>query len=66
MSTSEDSYTPSTTVSPGYPNTREAQENDFKSNLTKMIQSFKEEINKSFKEIQENTIRKVQVFKWKK
>ena len=46
-------------VSPGYPNTTKAQENDLKSNLIKMIEAFKEEMNKSLKEIQENTITQV-------
>jgi hypothetical protein len=35
-------------ASPGYPNS-----DDLKSNLTKMIEAFKEEMNKPFKEIQE-------------
>jgi hypothetical protein len=52
---SEHSYP--TTASPGYPNRPEAQENDLKSNLIKMIEAFKEEMNKSLKEIQENTIK---------
>lgn len=33
-------------------NTTEAQENDIKSNLKKMIKAYKEEINESYKEIQ--------------
>jgi hypothetical protein len=33
-----------TTASPGYPNTPEAKENDFKSNLMKMIEAFREEM----------------------
>jgi len=37
----------------------EAQENDLKFNLIKIIEAFKKEINKSLKEIQENTIRQV-------
>ena len=45
------------TDNPGYPNTARAQENDLKSNLIKMIEAFKEEMNKSLKEIQENTIK---------
>lgn len=44
-----------TTASPGYSNIDEAQENDLKSNLMKMIESLEVEINKSFREIQENT-----------
>ena len=50
MVTSEASYP--MTASPGYPNTVEAQENDLKSNLMKMIEAFKGEMNKSLKEIQ--------------
>lgn len=34
------------TTNPGYPNETETQEEDFKSSLTKMIESFKEGINK--------------------
>ena len=48
-----------TTASPGHPNTAEAQENDLQSNLIKMIEAFKEETNKSLKEIQENIIKQV-------
>jgi hypothetical protein len=36
-----------TTASPGYPNTSEEQ--DLKSHLMKMIETFKEETNKSLK-----------------
>jgi predicted double-glycine peptidase len=57
MTSSEHSYP--TTTSPGYPNTTEAQENDLKSNLIKMIEAIKEEINKSLEKIQENTIKQV-------
>ena len=53
MAVSEQSY--STTENPGYPNTHEAQENDIKPNLQNIIDAFKEETNKSFKEIEENT-----------
>ena len=45
------------TASPGYPNTLEAQENDLKSNLRKIIVTFKGEMNKSLKGIQENTVK---------
>ena len=38
------------------------QENDLKSNL-KMIETFKEEMNKYLKEIQENIINQVEAFK---
>ena len=40
-------------------NSAEAQENDLKSNLRKVICTFKEEINKSLKEIQENTCKQM-------
>jgi hypothetical protein len=46
----------STTASPGYPNTTETQENYLKSNIIKMIEAFKEKMNNSLQEIQENTI----------
>jgi hypothetical protein len=48
----------STTPSPGYPNTAKTQD-DFISNFIKMIGAFKEEMNKSLKEIQENTIKQM-------
>ena len=57
MTPSKHSYP--TTASLRYPNTAEAQENDLKSNLIKMIEAFKEEINKSRKEIHENAIKQV-------
>jgi hypothetical protein len=49
MTPPEHSY--HSTVSPGYPNTTKAQEKDLKYNLIKMIKTFKEEIDNSFKEI---------------
>ena len=51
MASPECSY--HTTAGTGNPNTTKAQENDLKSNLIKMIEAFKEEVNKSLKEIQE-------------
>jgi hypothetical protein len=42
---------------PGYPNTTETQENDLKPNFINMIETFKEEMNKSLKEMQKNTNR---------
>jgi hypothetical protein len=39
------------TASPEYPNTSKTQESDLKSNLVKMIEDFKEEMNKFHKEI---------------
>jgi hypothetical protein len=46
-------------ASPGYPNTTESQNADLKSYLMKKIESFKEDINNSLKEIQENTGKQV-------
>ena len=53
------------TASPRYPNTTKGQEIDLKSNLIKMIDACKEEMNKFLEEIQENTIKQVEVFKEK-
>ena len=53
MVLSEPSY-PATT-NPGYPNETEAQEDD----LIRMIEAFKEEMNKFLKEIKENTFKEV-------
>lgn len=47
----------STTARPGYSNTAKAQENDLKSNLMRTKEAFKEKMNKSLKDIQENTIK---------
>jgi hypothetical protein len=43
-------------VSPGYPNTPEKQNSDLKSDLMMVIEDFKKDINKSLKEIQENSV----------
>ena len=59
MTPSEHSYP--TTACPGYSNTTKTQENDLKSNLIKMIKAFKEEINKSLKEIWENKIKQINI-----
>jgi uncharacterized protein YukE len=53
LASSELSYP--TTMSPGYINTPEKQDSDLKSHLMTMIEDFKEHINNSLKEIQENT-----------
>jgi hypothetical protein len=45
----------SNTESPGYPNTPKKQDSDIKSLLMMMIENFKKDINKSLKEIEENT-----------
>jgi hypothetical protein len=52
-----------TTVSPGYPNTPEKQDLDFKSHLMLMIEDFKKDINNSLKEIQENTGKELDALK---
>ena len=52
-----------TTAIIGYPKADETQENDPKSNLIKMIESFNDEMNKSFEQIQKNTIKQREVFK---
>jgi hypothetical protein len=48
------------TASPEFNNTPENQEADLKSYLTKIIEPFKEYINNSLKEIQENTSKQVE------
>ena len=58
MSPSEHSYP--TTATSKYSNTAEAQEEDLKTNFMKMIGILKEEMNKSLKEIQENTKKKIE------
>jgi hypothetical protein len=50
---------------PGYPNKTKAQENDLKCNLMKIIEAFRDEMNKSLKETQENTIKQVEIIKKK-
>jgi hypothetical protein len=61
-SVSSEPSTP-TTVNPGYPNTPEKQESDLKSNLLMLVEDFKKGINNSLKEIQENTVKQVEVLK---
>ena len=46
-------------ASPANSKTPELWENDLKCNLIKMIEAFKEEMNKVLKEIQENTTKQV-------
>jgi hypothetical protein len=48
-----------TIASPGYTTTPEKQDMDLKSLLMMMMENFKKEINKSLKEIQENTSNQV-------
>ena len=63
MAPSEPRY--ASTAKPGYPNKTKAQEEDLKSNLIMMIEVFKEKMNKSLKEIQENQIKQVEITKKK-
>jgi hypothetical protein len=58
MIPSEHSYP--TTASIAYPNATETQAMDL--NLIKMIDTFKEEMYKSLKEIQENIVKQVEAF----
>ena len=46
------------TSSPEHPKTTAAQQTDLNSNLIKMIEAFKDKRNNSFKEIQENTLKR--------
>ena len=50
-----------TTASPEYNNTPENQESVLKSYLMKIIESIKEDINNSLKEIKENTGKQVKI-----
>jgi hypothetical protein len=49
-----------TRASPGYANTLEKQDSDLKSYL---VEDFNKDINNSFKDIQENTAKQVEVLK---
>jgi hypothetical protein len=60
--TSSESSTP-TTASPGYPNTPEKQDLDLKQYLMMLVEDFKNAINNSFKEIQENMAKQVDILK---
>jgi hypothetical protein len=51
------------TVNPGYPSTSENQDPDLKSHLMMMIEEFKKDLNKSLKELQENTGKQVEDLK---
>jgi hypothetical protein len=51
----------STSASLGYHNTNENQDSDLKSYLMMQVEDIKKGINKSLKEIQENTAEKVEV-----
>jgi hypothetical protein len=52
-----------TTANPGYPSTSEKHDAHLKSHLVKVIDTFKEDINNSFKEIQENLVKQVEEFR---
>jgi hypothetical protein len=52
-----------TIASPGYPNTPEKQDSDLKSLLMMMIEDFKNDINNSLKEMQENTRKHLEALK---
>jgi hypothetical protein len=52
-----------TIARPGYPNTLEKQDSYLKSLLVTMIEDFKKDINKSLKEILENTGKQLEVLK---
>ena len=53
----------SSTANARYPKETEAQEEDLKSNLIKMIKEFKEEMNKTLKEIQKNVFKQAEALK---
>jgi hypothetical protein len=52
-----------TKVSPGYSNISEKQNSDLKSYLMMLVGDFKKDINNSIKEIQDNTVKKVEAIK---
>jgi hypothetical protein len=52
-----------TTTSPGYPSTPEKQDVDLKSYLMMVVEDLKKGINKSLKEIQENSAKEVEALK---
>ena len=52
-----------TTASPGYPNTPEKHDSDFKTYLIMLVEDFKKDIKNSLKEIQENTAKQVEALK---
>jgi hypothetical protein len=54
-----------TSPSPGHPNTPEKLDLDLKAYLMMMVEDIKKDFNNSFKEIQENTTKELQVFKEK-
>lgn len=45
----------SATTRPEYPNTNEPEENNLKNNFLKMIETLKEDIKNSIKEVEEKT-----------
>jgi hypothetical protein len=59
-SASSEPTTPNT-ESPGYPNTTKKQDSDLKPYFMMVVEDFKKGINNTFKEIQENTAKQVDV-----
>ena len=59
---SSESSSPAT-ASPGYPNTLEKQDLDWKSYVMMLIENFKKDINNSLKEILENTGKQLEALK---
>ena len=54
-----------TSASPGYPNTPENLDPDLKAYLMMMVEDIKKDVNNSLKEIQEKTVKELQVLKEK-
>jgi hypothetical protein len=52
-----------TSASPGYPNTPKKKDSDLKSYLLMLVEDIKKDFNNSLKEIQENTVKQVEVLK---
>lgn len=63
MAPPEPSYPVTTNTE--YSNDTEAQEKDIKYNVTKLREALKEDMNKSLKETQENTVKQVKAFREK-
>jgi hypothetical protein len=58
-------YNTPTSPSPGHPNTPKKLDPDLKTYLMMMVEDIKKDFNNSFKEIQENTAKELQVLKEK-
>ena len=61
MTPPESSYP--ATINPGFPNKTEVQEEDLKSNHVKIIEAFKDGMNKSLKKTKGNTSKQVEALK---